>query len=207
MDRVLKVVNILLMVIVGMLLLTGVMVIVQGSKVDFKAADWWAALSAVATVGTFAVALIALKKAPDWIKQKRNDTGFNHVLLLMSEYDELEHDIQRLYFNIINARVEDPNFEDLREQIKTIIYRIIALQAKLLSCKRWKIEPLPIVLAAFQRLKEFCTISFKVLASERFKDFERLCDAQEKLTELKKTIGNDAKDFKVDIEEMFIFPK
>ncbi|QIM42030.1 hypothetical protein [Leclercia adecarboxylata] len=76
MDRVLKIINILLLSIVGMLLLTGVMVLVQGGKVDFKAADWWAALSAVATVGTFLVALAAFKKAPNWFSQKIVEDGY-----------------------------------------------------------------------------------------------------------------------------------
>lgn len=77
MDRVLKIINILLLGIVGILLLIGVIVLVQGSKVDLgKVADWWAGLSAIATVGTFLVALAAFKKAPDWFNQKIVEDGY-----------------------------------------------------------------------------------------------------------------------------------
>lgn len=78
MDRILKIINILLLSIVGMLLLVGVMVLVQGSKIDLgKAADWWAGLSAIATVGTFGVAFAAYKKAPDWLGQKKHEDAYN----------------------------------------------------------------------------------------------------------------------------------
>ncbi|TDX13020.1 hypothetical protein EDF88_4301 [Buttiauxella sp. BIGb0552] len=208
MDKVLKVINILLLSIVGMLLLIGVMMLVQGSRIDLgKVADWWAGLSAVATAGTFAIALIALKKAPNWFKQKRNETGFNHTLSLMSEYDEVEHDIQRLFFDIINARRDAPHFNPLRDEIITIVYRIIALQSKLQSCKRWKIEASPEVENAFSRLKEFCNLSLKVFADERGRDIDALHESQQALTALKSTIAEDSKSFKTEIEEIFKFPK
>lgn len=108
MDRVLKIINILLLSIVGMLLLTGVMVLVQGNKVDFKAADLWAALSAVATVGTFVVALIALRKAPDWLGQKKHEDGYNIAKnLFLNDFFELNKTVlhscslaEILYFEI-----------------------------------------------------------------------------------------------------------
>ncbi|GEM_PF-2720928 len=95
MDRVLKVINILLLSIVGMLLLTGVMVLVQGSKVELgKAADWWAGLSAVATTGTFVVAFIALKKAPDWLGQKKHEDGYNIAKnFFMNDLHELKNNV------------------------------------------------------------------------------------------------------------------
>ncbi|MHA1025506.1 hypothetical protein [Enterobacter ludwigii] len=77
MDRVLNFINILLLCIVGMLLLIGVMVLVQGSKVDLgKIADWAAVLSASATAGTFGVAFAAYKKAPDWLGQKKHEDAY-----------------------------------------------------------------------------------------------------------------------------------
>lgn len=100
MDRVLKVVNILLMVIVGMLLLTGVMVIVQGSKVDFKAADWWAALSAVATVGTFYVAWIVYRKVPDWLAPKLTDRKFKFADEIIDEFCALQQQALCLYIDM-----------------------------------------------------------------------------------------------------------
>jgi len=86
MDRVLKVINILLLVIVGMLLLTCVMALIQGSKVDLgKVADWWAGLSALATVGTFAVAYTVYKKAPNWLGQKKDEDVYILVKKLVIE--------------------------------------------------------------------------------------------------------------------------
>lgn len=79
-----------------MLLLIGVMVLAQGSKVDIKAADWWAALSAVATAGTFAVALIALNKAPDWLGQKKHEDAYNIAKnLFLDEFFELKKTVAK----------------------------------------------------------------------------------------------------------------
>lgn len=86
MDRVLKIINILLLSIVGMLLLTGVMVLVQGSKVDLgKIADWAAVLSASATAGTFYVAWLAYRKVPDWLGQKKNEDIYSLAKKLVIE--------------------------------------------------------------------------------------------------------------------------
>ncbi len=205
MDRVLKVINILLLVIVGMLLLTCVMALIQGSKVDLgKVADWWAGLSALATVGTFAVALIALKKAPNWFKQKSNETGFNHILLLMSEYDNIEHEIQRLYYDILMSRRYHPTHIALCNEMKILVHRTISLQSSLHSCTRWNISALPEVHRAFKRLKDFCEVSLKILEGGDFLSPEEL---NEKLSELKATITEDALSFKIDIEAIFCIPK
>lgn len=78
MERIMKVINIMLMVIVGMLLLISVMIFLQVSQSDLsKIKDWWAPLNAVATAGTFVVALIALLKAPNWFNQKTNEEGYS----------------------------------------------------------------------------------------------------------------------------------
>ena len=208
MDRLLKIINILLLSIVGMLLLIGVMVLVQGSKVDLgKIADWWAGLSAVATVGTFAVAVIVLRKAPNWFKQKRNETGFNHVISLMLEYDGIEQKIQRLYFDVASIRRNDPNFDSLWNEIRTVVYTIIVLRSKLQSCKRWNINASPEVDNVIIRLKDFCSLSLKVLTCEKLRDLDKLAESQNNLLELKNNISTDAQSFKTDIGDIFGFPE
>lgn len=101
MERVLNIINILLLSIVGMLLLTGVMVLVQGSKVDLgKAADWWAGLSAVATVGTLAVALLAYNK---WIDNKNRERAYEIVDdLITVQYIKISVLIEQLNFKAVN---------------------------------------------------------------------------------------------------------
>ncbi|WP_391487825.1 hypothetical protein [Leclercia tamurae] len=101
MDRVLKIINILLLSIVGMLLLTGVMVLFQGSKLDLgKAADWWAALSAIGTLGTFYVAWIVYRKVPDWLAPKLTDRKFKFADEIIDEFCALQQQALCLYIDM-----------------------------------------------------------------------------------------------------------
>ncbi|HED6253326.1 TPA: hypothetical protein R5X33_001946 [Enterobacter cloacae] len=101
MDRVLKIINLLLLSIVGMLLLIGVMVIVQGSKVDLgKVADWWAGLTAIGTVATFVVALVAYNK---WIDNKNRERAYEIVDdLITVRYIKISDLINQLHIKSVN---------------------------------------------------------------------------------------------------------
>ncbi|MBJ8975305.1 hypothetical protein I5438_01710 [Citrobacter freundii] len=190
MARVLNVINILLLSIVGMLFLTGVMVLVQGSKVDLgKAADWWAALSAVATVGTFTVALIALKKAPDWFKQKIVEDGYslaNEIIYVeMPELHVLSNKFRvkltayclNLHLNInkeiINGDYTKTLAVDVDNLISELTFASFKLQKKISSLKRYE------WVANDELIKKIKTISqiiseFNDLKSEAEIDFEKV---------------------------------
>jgi hypothetical protein len=101
MDRVLKIINLLLLSIVGVLLLIGVMVLVQGSKVDLgKAADWWAGLTAVGTVATFSVALLAYNK---WIDNKNRERAYEIVDdLITVQYIKISVLMEQLHYKAVN---------------------------------------------------------------------------------------------------------
>ncbi|NDO83168.1 hypothetical protein CJP72_21065 [Citrobacter sp. NCU1] len=117
MDRVLRVINILLLSIVGMLLLICVSILVQGSKIDLgKVADWWAALSAVATLGTFAVALFAYRKVPDWLAPKLKDRQFKFADELIEGFCTLQLEALHLLADVSaylkSSHQENTNFHN-----------------------------------------------------------------------------------------------
>lgn len=101
MERVLKFINILLLSIVGMLLLIAVMILVQGSKLELgKAADWWAALTAIGTVATFSVALLAYNK---WIENKNRERAYEIVDdLITVKYIKISDIMNQLHFKAVN---------------------------------------------------------------------------------------------------------
>lgn len=205
-----KLVNKILIVLVITLLITAIFAILKvvfSGLNDFEwgsVSDWF---STAASFITTYIAYQAYKAAPNWIKQKSNETGFNHVHSLMSEYDEIEQNLQRLYFDILSTRNNDPMFDGLGVEVKKNVYEIISLQFKLQSCRRWNIEASNDLNSAFQRLKDFCSLSYKVLACERMRDIDNLHLAQQKLTTLKTTISEDSKSFKKDINLLFTFPE
>lgn len=149
MDHVLKFINIFLLSIVGMLLLTGVMVLVQGSKVDFKAADWWAALSAVATVGTFYVAWLVYRKVPDWLAPKLKTKQFEFADELIEDFCNLQqealhlHTDFTLYFNstpesnhtFYNVQV------DIGHKMDKYIKNTILMSTKMERIVLWGLNP------------------------------------------------------------------
>lgn len=149
MDRVLKIINILLLSIVGMLLLTGVIVFVHGSKVDFKAADLWAALSAVATVGTFAVAWFAFKSVPDWLAPKLKDKQFKFADELIEDFCTLQHYQLELLTKFLTY-INNVNFTDIQfkkvtieaeDELNKYIGMIIHLKAKMGRMELWGLKP------------------------------------------------------------------
>jgi len=103
-----------------MLLLTGVMVLVQGSKLDLgKAADWWAGLSAVATVGTFAVAYAAYRKAPDWLGQKKHEDAYTIAKsLFLEDFFELK---KAVYHSCFIAETLDFEIDQISDDIDLIL--------------------------------------------------------------------------------------
>lgn len=143
MDRVLKIINILLLSIVGMLLLTGVIVFVHGSKVDFKAADLWAALSAVATVGTFGVAFAAYKKAPDWFNQKIVEDGYiianeiiyndvPEIIILFNKFRvKLTAYCFNLRLNLDKVKIDSNHTVNLATAIDNLVIELMSANLKL----------------------------------------------------------------------------
>lgn len=95
--------------------------------------DW---ISALSTAGTLLVAYKAYKEAPQWIKEKQNAEGFNHVSKIMKDYDSLVLFLNDFYFDLIN----DENIESNSLKIDEQIGHIFSLNLRMKSCVRWKID-------------------------------------------------------------------
>ena len=164
--------------------------------------DWFSAVSSIITT---IIAYLAYKAAPNWLKQKQNETGFNHVCSLMTEYDEIQLNLQKLYFDITSINYQKFRNEEINNQLIEYIYRIIALREKLGSCRRWKIGVPVKVYDAFALLQDFCSTSLTILHCSNLGDKEKFYKEQDKLTNTKNHIIRDAKSFQCDIESIFLF--
>lgn len=164
--------------------------------------DWFSTASSIITT---IIAYFAYKAAPDWLKQKQNETGYNHVCSLMIEYDEIQLNLQRLYFDIICTNSQRETISNMKNLINEQVNKIFALKERLESCKRWKIDAPPEINDAFVHLTDFCNISIILIGYAKSIDQIKYNNEVDKLTNIKKTITLDSKKFKCDIEEIFTF--
>lgn len=150
MDRVLKVVNILLMVIVGMLLLTCVMALIQGSKIDLgKVADWWAGLSAIGTLGTFYVAWLVYRKVPDWLAPKLTDRKFKFADEIIDEFCALQQQALCLYIDMwvflesdkSDSNTFTENSKSIVDKSKQHMTNTLMLKEKIKMMSLWDLCP------------------------------------------------------------------
>ncbi|MDD7993783.1 hypothetical protein [Kosakonia radicincitans] len=166
--------------------------------------DW---ISSLSTFFTLVVAWKAYKAAPQWIKEKQNEEGFNHIKTLMSEYDEIVSTIIRLHSEILTIKRNDKQYNILADKIKYETYRIFDLNAKLKSCARWNIKYPNEVNNAFNRLTEYYDQSLLVLTFSGISVPEQADSLTDNLNIIKNQIENDVSFFDKSIQKIFTFPR
>lgn len=205
-----KKLNSALLLTVFILFITTILVLI---KVLFSGAkgfewgsvsDWFSSLS---TFFTLVVAWKAYKAAPQWIKQKQSEEGFNHIKTLMSEYDEIVSTIMRLHFEILTIKRNDKQYNILADKIKYETYRIFDLNAKLKSCARWNIKYPNEVNNAFNRLTEYYDQSLLVLTFSGISAPDQPDFLADNLNIIKGQIETDILFFDKSIQNIFTFPR
>ncbi|MET3701437.1 hypothetical protein [Citrobacter sp. UYEF32] len=166
--------------------------------------DW---ISSLSTFLTFVVAWKAYKAAPQWIKSKQNEEGFNHVKKLMSEYDEIVFGIEQLHFDILTVKRNDKRYDFIANKITHEILRAYDLNAKLESCSRWNIKYPSDVKRAYLRLTEYYRTSMTVITLSNIMTPDQPDVLLENLENIKNNLANDIEYFNANIEDIFIFPK
>ncbi|EOT7379768.1 hypothetical protein ACNR8Y_003988 [Enterobacter cloacae] len=100
-------------ILLSLVIILFVFAIIAFAKVVFNSmsglewgsvSDW---VSTGSSVATTYIAYLAYKAAPNWFKQKTYEAGFDHVNNLISEYDSIEQNIQRLYWDIISINTSN----------------------------------------------------------------------------------------------------
>lgn len=162
--------------------------------------DW---ISAGATVGTFFVACMAYRSAPNWIKQKTLDVGINHVNSLLKEYDELKISTNELYYDVISSNFA--NKPDLLVTTQFIANKGLNLQSNLKACGRWGITYPPETYRCFSQFIVFCETVYKIkvyqndpLATQQFKT---------DLGVIKKIIDTNSDSLNTNLSDYFTYPK
>ncbi|MCX8302149.1 hypothetical protein [Enterobacter pseudoroggenkampii] len=174
------------------------------SKIEWgNVSDWVGSLS---TLGTLYVAYLAYKNAPNWIKDKKNETGLNHVINLMADYDELLIQTRKA-ISVLTSEANDTL--DLNVYIKSINDLGIQhskLQSKIDSCRRWKINPPDELQFSTFKLYQANITIFLYIRFLRDNDKEQAQIFKFDLINLNSELHNDSLYFQKDIEDIFKFP-
>ncbi|WP_217077163.1 hypothetical protein [Klebsiella sp. PL-2018] len=160
--------------------------------------------SAIAAAGTLFIAYRAYKKTSNWFQQKKNEDGYNYVVALMVESDDVFAALIRLYIDV--CRGEDLAY--IESSVRLYSLKTLTLKRKLLACERWNINSGTEVTLYFNEMRKFCEISAMILTYLKNPDFfsgvinEHKC----RLTSCKKNIERYNIQCIKSIEKMFEFP-
>lgn len=205
-----KTTNSTLVGLVAVLLFVAILVLVKILFADSKGFEWgnvsdW--VSSLASVGTLIIAYLAYKAANGWFTQKQNEAGFEHIVSIMAEYDQQVLKIQELHSDIINIPPSEAKSETIKSRICKEIYKTFELLQKLSSCARWNITYPQELKESFDRLTEYYNESFGILIFRSVVSDDRPELLISSLNDLKDKILSDSKLLKMNIEEIFTFPK
>lgn len=200
-------------ILLSLVIILFVFAIIAFAKVVFNSmsglewgsvSDW---VSTGSSIATTYIAYLAYKAAPNWFKQKTYEAGFDHVNNLISEYDSIEQNIQRLYWDIISINSSNYRISQTWGEIETLAYRAISLRENLIACQRFNVSVLPETFRCIERLKQFCNISYQLQGRLYMQDEEKILEVHKELEDLKDYIKHDSDNIKSNMHDYFTFPK
>ncbi|WP_127341416.1 hypothetical protein [Enterobacter ludwigii] len=200
-------------ILLSLVIILFVFAIIAFAKVIFNSmsslewgsiSDW---VNTGSSIATTYIAYLAYKAAPNWFKQKTYEAGFDHVNNLLSEYDSIEENIQRFYWDVISIKPSNSRTSQTWREIETLAYRAISLKGNLFACQRFNVSVLPETFRCFERLRQFCDISYRLQGHLYMQDDEMILEAHKELGDLKDYIKYDSDNIKSNMHDYFILPK
>lgn len=205
-----KKINLTLLVIIFVLILILICIVFKTLFFDGSSFEWGSFTDWISSLSTFLTLIVAWKAyraAPQWIKEKQKEEGFNHTKALMSEYDQIVATIKELHHDILYIKRSDKKFDVLVEKISKEIYRTFDLNHKLESCSRWNITYLKEVPESMSRLTAYYNTSFAIMTFKGITASENPDIINNELIALKNQIDTDISFFNKPIQELFTFPQ
>ncbi|CAH3648447.1 hypothetical protein AI2618V1_1896 [Serratia marcescens] len=173
-----------------------------------KLNDWgvwanWAA--AIANILMAFSAVYAAINAKNWIKDKHNSAGYEHVTKLMADYDISFLEMHRFYFIMLDLVRTNEIFNSVKTRMNNNVYKIMSLQDRLKSCSRFSISQqigFDNHLEEMVNFYDLCLELYIVLSGVEIADCN---NAKEKLSTQYRDIKNFRAKLDKDIIELFNF--
>lgn len=204
-----KKINMALVITVIVLFTVSIFTFLKVLFSDAKTLEWGSIsdyISSISSFGTLLVAYFAYKAAPQWIHQKQNEEGFNHVSNMLKDYDAIVLNLRNVYFDILSVGKIKNEIDITTQKINKEMNVFFNLENKLKACKRWRIKSPIEVEVYFSQIKNFYDIALQLLVSYHGGDIDKIAEKQILLTNKINDILVNNDYFHKKIEEIFEFP-
>lgn len=203
-----KKINMALVITVIVLFTVSIFTFLKVLFSDAKSLEWGSIsdyISSISSFGTLLVAYFAYKAAPQWIHQKQNEEGFNHVSNMLKDYDAIVLNLHNVYFDILSVGKIKNEIDITTQKINKEMNVFFNLENKLKACKRWRIKSPIEVEVYFSQIKNFYDIALQLLVSYHGGDIDKIAEKQTLLTNKLNEILVNNNYFHKEIEEIFEF--
>lgn len=204
-----KKINMALVITVIVLFTVSIFTFLKVLFSDAKSLEWGSIsdyISSISSFGTLLVAYFAYNAAPQWIHQKQNEEGFNHVSNMLKDYDAIVLNLHNIYFDILSVGKIKNEIDITTQKINKEMNVFFNLENKLKACKRWRIKSPIEVEVYFSQIKNFYDIALQLLVSYHGGDIDKIAEKQTLLTNKLNEILVNNHYFHKEIEEIFEFP-
>lgn len=172
----------------------------------YKLGSYSEMISSVSTFGSFTVLLLAYFKVSGWMRKKKNHIGYNHIVKMMSKYDEFYKDINPLFEEILEYKSPVATTKKLITiKLKKSIATHKELSNELHACNRWKISYLHEIEDSFNLFDKFYLSIEGILFFIEKKNEEIEKKFRYDLLKIKTEIDHNHELLKKDIDLLFSF--
>ncbi len=164
--------------------------------------DW---ISAGANICMALAAVYAAFNAKDWIKDKHNSAGYDHVAKLMADYDTVVLEMNRFYFHMLKLERTDPDFHATKKNIEDHVYTVLPLEDRLKACRRFNIKSKVELEQHFKDLVRFYNLCLKIHSALKIDDIKMFKEARSNLDQQYLKVDEFKKNLGTDITKLFSF--
>lgn len=166
---------------------------------------WYDITGTIADWMMAGAAVYAAFNAKDWIKDKHNSAGYDHVAKLMADYDTVVLEMNRFYFYMLNLERTDPDFHATKKNIEDHVYNVLPLQDRLKACRRFNIKSKVELDQHFKDLVGFYNLCQKVYGALKIDDIKTFKEAKSNLDQQYLKVDEFKKNLDTDITKLFSF--
>ncbi|EPB9883220.1 hypothetical protein ACR6U3_004208 [Yersinia enterocolitica] len=194
---------VIVLLTVLVLLLIGIMFYNSDKKMEIGSLTDW--ISAGANICMAGAAVYAAINAKDWIKDKHNSAGYDHVTKLMADYDIVLLKMHRFYFYMRELQKLHVEFPSVQKDIEDHVYTILPLQDRLNACRRFNVKNKIDLATHFDDIVTFYNLCLDVHGALGFEDIRIITDAYTKLDQQYNKVENFKNSLETDVKSLFSF--
>ncbi len=194
---------VIVLLILVVLLLISTLYYSTDKKMELGSLTDW--ISAGANICMALAAVYAAFNAKDWIKDKHNSAGYDHVAKLMADYDTVVLEMNRFYFYMLKLERTDPDLYAIKKNIEDHVYTVLPLEDRLKACRRFNIKSKVELEQHFKDLVGFYNLCLNIYGALKIDNIKMYEEAKSNLEQQYHKVGKFKKNLGTDITKLFSF--